>query len=330
MRRSKASLFVPLVIVCVLGVGTPAPASTGVLFGAYAARRGTETKVQAFQHLETSVGRKLAIVRMFYAWDSSFNAGSTSTLEGWAKASGKVPVISVKTKRTNGSAVLWSDIANAVPGSTLYADIVRWADRMKAWGGTVYLCLNHEASNHKSLANGTAPEYIAAWQKVWSVFRDRGVTNVKWTWIMGDPTPWEVWPGDRRYGPKWYPGDAYTDVLAVDVYNWACSGGDDYRSFASLTQKFLEFVALHPDKLTLVAEFGTDEDPADPNAKANWIMEAAESVKTWPNLVGFMAFHSQYGGGCDWWLDTSQKSLDAARYVGDQTYFGGTGTIPKP
>jgi len=227
----------------------------------------------------------------------------------------------VKTKTTGGAAVKWADIANAQPGSALYDQMVTWAKRMKAWGGPVYFCLNHEASNTKSLANGTAPEYIAAWHTIHQIFDEQGASNVIWTWIMGDPTPWEVPQSDRRWGPKWYPGDDVTDVLAVDVYNWACNGGPNYRSFASLTEKFLEFAAQHPAKPTMVTEFGTAENPADPGAKAQWIRDAARDVKSWNHLQAFMAFHSQYGGGCRWWLDTSQSSLKAARAVGAQTFF---------
>lgn len=322
-RPSRPTTLMALALASIVLLAGLAPAAggQGALFGAYATRRGGEPPVQAFESLETKLGRELDIVRIFFQWNSSYNTNSTSTLEGWAKAEGKVPVISVKTKRNDGSAVLWSQIAAAEPGSALYTDIERWANRMKAWGGTVYFSFNHEASNTKSLANGTAPEYIAAWRKVWTIFQARGVTNVEWTWIMGDPTPWEVSPTDRRYAPKWYPGNKYTDVLAVDVYNWVCGGGPNYRSFASLTAEFLEFVALHPGKQTMVAEYGTDEDPGDPNRKAQWIREAAEDVKSWPNLVAFMAFHSQYGGGCEWWLDTSSASLNAARDVGADPFF---------
>ncbi|HMK91488.1 MAG TPA: glycosyl hydrolase, partial [Thermoleophilia bacterium] len=267
-----------------------------------------------------------AIVRMFYAWNSGFSPNNPSSLEGWAKANGKIPVISVKTKTTGGQAVSWSDIASAKKGSPLYTQMVTWADRMKAWPGEVYFCLNHEASNTKSLANGTAPEYIAAWQKMHKIFDKEGVTNVIWTWIIGGTIPWEVPTTDRRYGPKWYPGDDWVDVLAVDVYNWStCDHSMPWRSFDSLTAAFQAFAAQHPTKATMVTEFGTAEEPGDPTAKADWITQAAEDVKSWNNLQAFMAFHSQYRNtpGCQWWLDTSKKSLKAAQAVGAQPYYGG-------
>jgi Glycosyl hydrolase family 26 len=307
-------------------LATGARAGAAVPFGAYATQRAGESKVQAFTNLETELRRPLAIVRMFYSWNSSFSPDKPSTLEGWAKANGKIPVISVKTKLNDGTPVKWKDIASAKPGSPLYAQMVTWAQRMKAWDGKVYFCFNHEASNWKSQENGTPAQYVAAWHKIHKVFDKQGATNVVWTWIMGDPTPWEVPPTDRRYGPDWYPGDDVVDVMSVDVYNWStCDHSQPWRSFADLTASFLAFASLHPSVATMVTEFGTAELAGSPSAKADWITQAAQAVKSWPNLQAFMAFHSQYNGqtGCQWWLDTSKKSLKAARAVGADPFFGG-------
>ena len=201
---------------------------------------------------------------------------------------------------------------------------------IKAFPGKVYLCFNHEASNWKSEQNGTSQQYIAAWHKFYDVFKARHVKNVIWTWIMGDPTPWEVPKTDRRYAPKWYPGNKYTDVLAVDVYNWsACNNGSTpWRSFADLTSKFLAFAAKHPTKPTMVTEFGTGEQPGNPDGKADWITQMGEDVKSWNNLQALMSFDSQYNNnpGCHWWLDSSPQSLAAARALANQPYFGGPGT----
>jgi beta-mannanase len=304
-------------------VSAPPAGSTSLdpkLFGAYAATRNGETKVQAFENLQDETGWPFSIVRIFYSWNSSY----PDSLAKWAASNNKTPVISVKTHLTNGTAVSWAAIASSQPGSSLYDQMVTWANRMKSYPGTVYFCFDHEPSNHKSTESGTSSDYKAAWHKIHDVFALQGVTNVEWTWIMGDPTPWEVKTTDPRYAYKWYPGDAYTDVLSVDVYNWNC-GGSVGRTFASLTQKFLAFVALHPKKETLLAEFGTNEVTNDPNGKATWVNDMHQDLKSWPNLVGAMVFHSHYGSSCLWWIDSSQAALNAFSAMGADTYFGGTG-----
>jgi Glycosyl hydrolase family 26 len=329
VKRVRSAIVLALVAAMFAAVVPSTWAAASVPFGAYAGKRGSENAVTAYQHLETQLGRPLDIVRIFYEWNSSFNVNSPNTLEGFAAANGKIPVMSIKTRLGGKTPVPWQDIIDARPGDPLYQDMVRWANRVKSFPGPVYLCFNHEASNWKSEQNGTSQQYKAAWKKFHKVFKKRHVNNVIWTWIMGDPTPWEVSTTDRRYGPKWYPGNKVTDVLAVDVYNWSpCNGANDpWRSFADLTSEFLKFAAKHPDKATMVTEFGTGEQPGNDMGKADWITQMAEDVKSWNNLQALMSFNSQYNSkfGCHWWLDSSQNSLDAARAVANQPYYGGPG-----
>jgi hypothetical protein len=293
----------------------------GALFGADAVPTTGQSQIEAFEGLQERLGRSLDAVRLFYRWDSSYDTALQTTPEGWAAAAGKVPIVSVKSLRSDGSPVPWSEIANATPGTPLYDEMATWADRMGAWPGTVYFSFNHEPSTKLSLANGTADEYVAAWRTMWGIFQDRGVTNVRWTWIMGAPYPWEVASGNRSYAPSWYPGDDYVDVLGADVYNWSCTGAA-WRSFSSLTHGFLAFARQHPGEQTMVAEYGTPENPTDPMGKADWLTEAGRAVQRWPGFVAFVAFDAG-DGSCSWRLDSSPSSLEAARSLAARAFFGG-------
>lgn len=307
--------------VMLLGLGTGSHAATPpLLFGA----KVTPSSAAGFQALESTVGRPLSLTRLFYVWDSKYPDAMTTWVQGRTDIT---PILSVKTKTKAGAFIPWSSIANAQPGDPAYNTVVTWAQRMKAWNRTVYFSFNHEASNTKSLKNGTSTEYVAAWKRVWQIFRDNAVTNVRWTWILGD-TPYQVPSTDRRFAAKWYPGDDYVDVLAIDQYNWATCNGSPWASFAEDTVGFVAFAAAHPTEDTMVAEWGTVEDATLPDRKAQWITEAGEAMKTWPNLVGAAYFDSNVD--CNWSVSSSPSSLEAFTRLAQDPWFGGTATVEEP
>jgi hypothetical protein len=176
-------------------VGGGAPAGAGpndptVLFGARP-EPGTQQGTTA---LEGKIGRRLAAVRVYYNWDSPF----PDTDVNWFNANGYTLLLSVKSERRNHTFVQWRDIANAQPGSTLYNDIVRWASRVKALGNRVYFTFNHEPETALN-TSGNGADFIAAWRKVVTVFRQQGVANADYLYVLSAlmvvPTRWL-----QRYG----------------------------------------------------------------------------------------------------------------------------------
>ena len=64
---------------------------------------------------------------------------------------------------------------------------------------------------------------MAYWKYIVDRFRKAGVTNVAWVWCVN---------GDRAGGKDWpdyYPGDAYVDWLAIDLYSARQSRPGDGR-----------------------------------------------------------------------------------------------------
>ena len=59
-----------------------------------------------------------------------------------------------------------------------------WANRIKAYEVPVYFTFNHEPEAAASDAFGTDQEFIAAWRKIITLFRDQNVTNATYLWIM--------------------------------------------------------------------------------------------------------------------------------------------------
>jgi hypothetical protein len=164
LRRLVLLCLAPAVAAAVLVAG---PAGAGpndptVLFGA----RPEPGNQQGTTALESQIGRQLAAVRVYYNWDSPFPDADLD----WFVATGHPLLLSVKSERVNHSFVQWRAIADAQPGSALHNDLVAWATRIKNLGVHVYFAFNHEPETSLN-TSGTAADFIAAWRKVVTVFR---------------------------------------------------------------------------------------------------------------------------------------------------------------
>ncbi len=159
----------------------------------------------------------------------------------------------------------WRSVAGATSGTATYANIVRWADTIKARGGRVLVAYHHEPENDRTTE--TAGDYIAAYRRVVDIFRARGVQNVLYTWQM---TAWSfrAQSTDRRYAAKWYPGNAYVDVVGADAYNWyTCGAGTGkWREFSTLADPVLAFARARY-KQAAFPEFGSISHPN----RATWL-----------------------------------------------------------
>ena len=308
-------LLVIGIIAALVAPRADAANGAGVLIGAYPSPRGVETTQQAVERLERDLGSTLPVLRDY----SSFGKRLDNPYHKWAIGGGRRLFLSFTAKRDNGTKVLWRDIANAPAGSPLHNELVAMADSAKALGSPLILAFHHEPESKANLNYGTSADFIAAWRKVVTVFRSRGVTNAKWVWTM---TSWayEVTTTDRRSAAKWYPGDAYVDYLGADPYNWnLCRGGttEPWKPLAATIAPFLAFGDTHPTKKLALPEFGSDEG-SSPGAKAAWLGEVRNLMKQAPYADRFAVisyFHNQHAGeiDCAWWLDSGPATMTAAK-----------------
>ncbi len=237
-RRSRIVLLIVSLLVASTAVAAGSHTATAdttsprILFGAYP-DGASQDRQAAVLALESQLGRPLAGVRVFDVWDEPF----PSSYDIWLRDTGHAEFLSVRAKRANGSVILWRSIANAQPGSTIHNEIVGWADSLKAYGAPLYFTFNHEPEAAASDANGTATDFIDAWRKVISVFRDQGVTNATYVFVM---TSYAFWVTDGRAADLWYPGDAYVDAVGEDAYNWY-----NCRPGVNNPWRTLEWIAAH-------------------------------------------------------------------------------------
>jgi hypothetical protein len=198
----------------------------------------------------------------------------------------------------------------------------------------VVFTFNHEPEAATNIPLGNNVDYIDAWRRVISIFRERGVTNATFAWIMTDYS-FEV--QDRRAARLWYPGDEWVDAIGVDAYNWyRCRSNAqiDWRTLQRIIEPMRQFALAHPDEQLMVTEFGSVEDPAVPGRKAQWFDEARAlfaqpGYERFTTVLYFNILTSSFPN-CRWFVDTSQPSLDAFIRMGADPLYGGTGTAPPP
>ena len=280
---------------------------------------------------EATIGREVDFVRSFSRWNDQFPTNAQRTT-----LDDRDLLLSVRPVRSDGSPIRWAAIANAQPGSALHDNMVRWARSIKPFEDQVFIAFHHEPEAEVNLGNGDADDFIRAFRAFMTVLDDEQVDTLGRTWIMTNNS--FVVPGaDRRAAEKWYPGDAYVDVIAADAYNWHnCRAGvtTAWADFGELIEDFRSFGLAHPDKDLMLAEFGSVEDPNNPTRKAEWIAEAQQLLSQ-PNYSQFTA--ASYFNvvdanhpNCLWALDSSPESLAAFTQLSNDPVFGGPPPPPPP
>lgn len=273
--------------------------TTGFRLGAHVDRGSAPDAAAAVAGFEDALGRRLDVHRWYSRWDDAQPAGPVVD----SVARGRTPLLSVWPKRQDGSVVPWSAIASG----EVDADIRRQAAGVAALGVPVYLTLHHEADIAQGW--GTPAEFRAAWRRYVQVFRDAGVRDVRWTWVV---TPGSFGSAPSTAGADaFYPGDDVVDRVGLDAYNWfGCAPGKPagWRSLADVAGPFRRWAEVR-GKQAVLAEFGTAADPADPGRRAAWLTEAVDWLGGWPGLDVASSFEGT--GTCPWALAGSATARPA-------------------
>ena len=281
------------------------------LFGSYVEARGGESLQQAITRMEVKAGRRFGIDRVYHGWQNPL----IGPYERWSIRHGHALLISWKAAlewsngRSNGQGagyVRWADIA----AGRYDRLIAQRAQELRRLGTPVYLTFHHEPENDADRSwerrSGTPAEFVAAWRHIWSVFRARKATNVKFVFIL---MGWSFRNGNAE---DFYPGSRYVDVIGSDAYNWYGTdhpGSNHWTEFASAFGAAYHF-AEAKDRSFWVTETGVMEDPGDPARKGKWLRSIASQMERWPNLRAVIYF---MGGRYGWWADSSPRSLSAFR-----------------
>jgi Tol biopolymer transport system component len=280
---------------------TDPPVTSAAAWGIFSEPRGGQNGQQVIDELESKIGRPFTGQRVYVNMNADFPDRDDLVV----KAQGGLLYHNFNSWYVNGAGTKvcysWSRIAAGT-----YDDLlIKMAGQIRDFGYPVYLSFTHEPTadvpNHPRC--GTAPEYRAAYDHIWTLFQHQGVTNVKWVWTSVAA----VFNGQQGGPDTWAP--AHYDVVGVDGYN------HDYK-WKTPTWVFgrAESYARAHGKGFLVGEIGCDEKSGDPTAKAAWYTDVSSMFLGWDNLVAVLWTNTDNGG--EYWIDSSSHSLDAFTKAG--------------
>ncbi len=192
-----------------------------------------------------------------------------------------------------------TNVSFADINSGLYdAYLTTTATELKAFGSTIFLRPFHEfngtwytwglANQGGSSATDTA--FIAAWQRMVTIFHNAGATNVKFVWCfstgaLGNATtsPWNN-PANA------YPGDAYVDWIGYDTYNRGnILTGAKWKSFDTISMTPYQLaVSIAPNKPVAVSEIASNEYGDGGASKTTWVTAMLDELQSpsnpYPNI----------------------------------------------
>jgi Tol biopolymer transport system component len=280
---------------------TDPPGESAAAWGIFSEPRDGHDGQAVIDQLEAKIGRTFTGQRVYV----NMNADFPDRADEVVAAQGGLLYHNFNSWYVNGAGQKicydWGDIA-----AGRYDDLLsRMANQIQAFGYPIYLSFNHEPTadvpNHPRC--GTAPQYRAAYDHIWTVFRNQGVTDVTWVWTNVAA----VYNGQQGGPDTWAP--THYDVVGVDGYN------HDYNwKTPSWVFGRAESYARSHGKGLLIGEIGCDEKSGAPTAKAQWYTDVSSMFQGWDNLVAVLWTNTDNGGV--YWIDSSSHSLDAFTQAG--------------
>lgn len=171
--------------------------------------------------------------------------------------------------------------------------IKQTAFAIKSYNNKVYLRFAHEFDNPfypwSKTGSNSAEEFKKAWVHVWKIFKEVGVTNVRWVW-----NPWK-----SQAVASYYPGDSYVDFVGLTTLNYGAQA--DFDQLYIPYQKALK--AQKINKPVILAEFGS---LAETTNQTEWLSQAIESIsEKYPEIKHLVFFNSAIDKNVPRQLNTS-------------------------
>lgn len=180
-----------------------------------------------------------------------------------------------------------------------------WATGVKTWGKRIMVRPMHEMNGTwypwSERANGNRTgDYVKAWKRIVRVADQAGASNIEWVW-----SPNVIYPGSIPLSGL-YPGEAWTEWVAMDGYNFGGAGWIDAGDLLYPTYQALRQLA--PNRPVMIAETGSAEAGGD---KADWIRWLFDDIEQgyFPALEALVWFNWDADGA---WSIESSPAAQAA------------------
>jgi hypothetical protein len=284
--------------------------ATGAYFGIWRGPGPGRTvdgqdNVESLQALEHDLGRRFAIDHRYYDWGTEL----PTRFDRWTAAKGRIPMVSVCACHFAGpSDVPWRDIASG----RYDAYVARVADGFTALQRPAFFSFEGEPES-KVGTRGSEADYVDAFRRIVTIFRERGADNVSFVWVT-TAFAFRSESGQTESVKRLYPGDDVVDWIASDPYNFFIDS--DWSSLSDEMDAWYRWArAEHPDKPLALAEWASKEDSAAPGRKGEWLREALDLLQSRYRQVKAVVYFDEekYERGTvnDWRIDTSQTALAA-------------------
>jgi len=294
--------------------------SCGAWWGIYTPtlREDNWNSTVSLTRLEEQVGRRFDIVHRYKDFSNSGSNGAfPDQYELEQMRQGRIMFFAWESRIfATGTTLTWRQVYSGEYDEVIDAVARRIADA----GVPIFMGFDHEPEDDPS--KGSDADFVRAWRHVVDRFERAGAHNAIWVWtVMG-------WSG---YYPRYhdlYPGDEYVDWIGYDPYNFHhCNGSrweTPWESIAPFYQ-WLDNNRIGVGKPRMLAEYGTNSDPADPQAKRNWFETLPETIRALPQIRAVIYFNSagstRTDDDCNMLLNDTQESLAGFRAAGADPYF---------
>jgi hypothetical protein len=242
----------------------------------------------ALRSVQNATGIRPGIVSWYTGLGQPFDPGHAAQVAG----GGALPLIEIDsdshplTQVTSGA---WDDF------------LIGYARAVAAYRAPVAIDFNHEFNGNWSTwgpKRNSAKAFVAAWQRIVTIFRRNGADNVIWVWNPNVSSPGVA---DMR---AFYPGNQYVTWTGIDGYFF--TGRDTYMSVFPATLRELATITAKP---VLVVETGAAPGPRRPAQ----ITSLFASLRAAKNIIGLIWFDYDKGPGDDWRLEDDRASVTAFR-----------------
>lgn len=269
--------------------------------------------------VEQKLGRKLAIVRVYYTLGENFPRKIDSQL----MASGSTLLVSLDT--VPGGASYASIAAGHEDGTILPFLKAVNAAAFKYHLGAIYMTFEHEANvfeTHTGL--GTPAQFIQAWDHVHQL-----AVSAHLDWNNGGRMHWVLilshWAFSEGRAGQYWPGLNEFDILGTDGYNTGdCKSGrpqiSKYRSPSWIFGPVLKYAAAHGAPPVFVAEWASVEFPS-PSVRPGFIRQMQDFVASNPEIHAAMWWNGV--ARCSYTVQDYPESLAALASMGQAALFQG-------
>jgi len=277
---------------------------------------------------QASLGRKLAIVRVYYMIGQKFNIPKIDA----AMAAGTTVLASLDVPHSRG--ITYASIAAGRQDTEIRAWLTEAEQEAVAHNvPAVYVAFEHEANNPPNHVLGTPAQFQAAWRHIHSLAAGAHLNaatggRLHWALILMHMA---YFPASQR--PKWslragfaadyFPGAANVDVIAADGYNRG--GCRLHRSTSptrpsvtpgSLFDPVLAFARTHGGKPVFIAEWASAAYSDVPAWQAHFIGQMKAYVLAQPSIAAVMYWDNVGFNGCKFTVNGQPLSVTALANMG--------------